>query len=58
MLLSKMEKSSYEWMSVSEVAKRVGKSKQTIYNWCANGRYEFKTFNRGKMIGILIKFPI
>jgi transposase len=53
-----MENNDYEWLSVSDVAKRIGKSKQTIYNWCANGKCKFKTFNRGKMIGILIRFPI
>lgn len=57
-MVSEMENNDYEWLSVSDVAKRIGKSKQTIYNWCANGKCKFKTFNRGKMIGILIRFPI
>lgn len=53
-----MEEKEFEWLSVSEVAKRVGRSKQTIYNWCAKGRYEIKSFKRGQMAGLLVKFPI
>ncbi len=44
-----------EWIGISEYAKMVGKSKQTIYNWVKRGKVESKTFSRGSMRGILIK---
>ena len=44
-----------EWIGISEYAKRVGKSKQTIYNWVRSGKVEVIDFKRGKMRGILIK---
>lgn len=44
-----------EWIGISEYAKMVGKSKQTIYNWVRSGKVESKTFSRGSMRGILIK---
>ena len=43
-----------EWVSVSEMAKMQGVSKQTIYNRIREGLYETQTFQRGKMNGILI----
>ena len=46
---------SEEWIGISEYAKRVGKSKQTVYNWVRSGKVESKTFRRGTMQGILIK---
>ena len=42
------------WVSVSEMAKMQGVSKQTIYNRIREGLYETQTFQRGKMNGILI----
>lgn len=42
-------------ISISEYAKMVGKSKQTIYNWVRSGKIESKTFQRGSMVGILLK---
>ena len=48
----------YEWISVSELALRIGKSKQTAYNLIKNGVYETKTFSRGKMNGYLVKYHI
>ena len=45
-----------EWVSVSTMAKRLGVSKQTVYNRIKKGGYDTQTFERGtKMIGILIK---
>lgn len=46
-----------EWISVSELAQRIGKTKQTVYNKIRAGLYDTKTFSRGKMRGILVKFP-
>lgn len=43
------------WVGISEYAKMVGKSKQTIYNWVRSGKVEMIDFKRGKMRGILIK---
>ena len=43
-----------DWISVSEMAKRLGCSKQTIYNYIKVGRYKTKEFSRGSMRGILV----
>ena len=51
-----MNDNDYEWISVSELARRIGKSKQTAYNWIVKDRYEKRTFNRGTMTGILVKY--
>ena len=45
---------SGEWISVSEYAERIGKSKQTVYNLVRAGLVLSKTFKRGKMSGILV----
>lgn len=50
-----MNENNYEWVSVSEYAKRIGKSKQTVYNMIKANRLETKSFKRGSMIGLLIK---
>lgn len=50
-----MSDNGYDWVSVSEYAKRIGKSKQTVYNMVKEQRLESKTFRRGSMIGLLIK---
>ena len=39
-----------EYISVSEYAKRIGKSTQTVRNWIKKGRVKTMTW---KMIGIL-----
>lgn len=50
------KKSNYEWISVSEFARRIGKTTQTVYNMLKTGDFETLEFNRGtKMRGILIK---
>lgn len=43
-----------EWISVSELAKRINKTKQTAYNKIATGVYPTKEFRRGSMRGILV----
>ena len=43
-----------DWISVSEMAKRLGCTKQTIYNHIKDGRYKTKEFHRGSMRGILV----
>lgn len=50
-----MENINKEWVSVSEMARLKGVSKQTIYNRVKEGLYETQTFQRGKMNGILIR---
>lgn len=50
----KMEEKN-EYISVSEYAKRIGKSTQTVRNWIKQGRVKTMTWKRGKMIGILCK---
>lgn len=50
-----MSNNDYEWVSVSEYAKILGKSKQTVYNMVKANKLESKSFKRGSMIGLLIK---
>ena len=52
---SNMSDNEYDWISVSEYAKRLGKSKQTVYNMVKANKLESKSFKRGSMIGLLIK---
>lgn len=51
------ESKDMEWVSVSELARRIGKTKQTIYNYIRQNLYETMVFRRGKMTGILVKVP-
>jgi len=44
-----------EWMSVSEYARKVGKSTTYVYSLIRDKKVEYKSFNRGKYIGYLIK---
>ena len=53
-----MNENDYDWVSVSEYANRLGKSKQTIYNMVKANKLESKQFKRGSMIGLLIKCEI
>lgn len=46
-----------EWVSASELAKRLGVSTQTIYNRAKKHRYETMVFKRGVMNGILLRVP-
>ena len=48
---------NYEWISVSELAKRIGKTNQTAYNQVKAGIWESLTFKRGSMVGILVAYP-
>ena len=48
---------SFELLSVSEVASLEGKSIQTIYNRITQGLYDTVEYKRGKMRGILVKYP-
>lgn len=52
-----MNEQKVEWVSVSELAKRLHKTKQTVYNLIKRGVYETKEFQRGSMRGILICIP-
>ena len=53
---SDMNENNYDWVSVSEYAKILGMSKQTVYNMVKANKLESKQFKRGSMIGLLIKF--
>ena len=46
-----------DWISVSEMAKRLGCTKQTCYNHIKAGRYKIKEFVRGSMRGVLVCVP-
>lgn len=46
-----------EWVSVSTMAKMIGKSEQTVRNNIRKGLYETMIFSRGKMKGILVRKP-
>ena len=52
---SNINKDNYDWVSVSEYAKILGKSKQTVYNMVKANKLESKQFKRGSMIGLLVK---
>lgn len=45
-----------EWISVSELANRIGKTKQTAYNQIKAGLWQTKEFTRGTMKGILVLY--
>lgn len=47
----------YELLSVSDVAKKIGKTPQTVYNQIKSGVWETQEFQRGQYKGILVKFP-
>ena len=47
----------YEMLSVSSVAKRLGKTPQTIYNQIKAGMWATIEYKRGKYKGVLVKFP-
>lgn len=51
------ESKDMEWVSVSELARRIGKTKQTIYNYIRQNLYVTMEFQRGKMKGILVQVP-
>ena len=57
-VVSDMNENDYDWVSVSEYAKILGKSKQTVYNMVKANKLESKQFKRGSMIGLLIKCEI
>jgi len=52
-----MDMQEQEWVSVSTMAKRIGRSKQTVYNMIRKQQLEATTFERGKMRGILVRTP-
>lgn len=52
-----VENNNYEWVSISTLAKRLGVSGQTVRNRVKDGFYETRTFERGTMVGILVKVP-
>lgn len=54
-MVNDMDKNNYDWISVSEYAKILGKSKQTVYNMVKANKLESKQFKRGSMIGLLVK---
>lgn len=47
----------YEWVSVSEMARRIGVSTQTIYLRIKAGIYETQRIERGSSHGWIIKTP-
>lgn len=52
-----MSNEQYEMLSVSDVAKRLGKTPQTIYNQIKQGLWDTIEYKRGKYKGILVKYP-
>ena len=48
----------FEWISLSELAQRLGKTYQTAFNYAIkDGRYETMEYRRGKMKGWMVKVP-
>ena len=46
----------FEWISLSELARRIGKTYQTAFNYAVkDDRYETMEFTRGKMRGWMVK---
>lgn len=43
-----------EWISVSEYARKVGKSTTYVYSMIRDKKVEYKSFKRGKYVGYLI----
>ena len=52
-----METDAYEMISVSELARRLGRTPQTMYNQIKQGLWETVEYKRGKYKGILVKYP-
>ena len=52
-----MENEQYEMLSVSSVAKKLGKTPQTVYNQIKAGMWKTIEYKRGKYKGVLVKFP-
>jgi excisionase family DNA binding protein len=52
-----MESNNEEWVSVSDMAQRLGVSKQTVYNYIKEHRFATKEFSRGTMRGLLVSCP-
>ena len=52
-----IKEQQYEMIGVSEVAKRLGRSPQTVYNQIKAGMWDTVEYSRGKYKGILVKFP-
>lgn len=48
---------SENYISVSDYAKFIGKTTQTVYNMIKDGVINVIHFNRGSMVGILIEKP-
>lgn len=48
-------KYEWEWISVSELAKRLGITTQQVYNRIKDGMYETINYQRGSMNGYLVK---
>ena len=48
----------YEMLSVSDVAKKLGVTSQTVYNQIKAGMWETQEFKRGQYKRILVKYPI
>ena len=44
-------------LSVSTVAKKLGKTPQTVYNQIKGGMWETIEYKRGKYKGVLVKYP-
>ena len=52
-----MESVQCEMLSVSQVAEKIGRTPQTVYNQIKAGMWETVEFSRGKYRGILVKYP-
>ena len=48
----------FEMITVSELARRINKTKQTCYNQIKAGKWECMEFKRQSMRGVLVKYPL
>ena len=56
--MTQTNEQQYEMLSVSDVAKKLGVTSQTVYNQIKAGMWETQEFKRGQYKGILVKYPI
>lgn len=52
------DNSSYEWVSPSTMAERLGISTQMVYIRIKEGIYEARNYKRGSMNGWMVKMKI
>ena len=55
--MQNISSNDYDLISVSELAKRIHRTPQAAYNQISAGKWESVVFSRGKVRGVLVKYP-